>query len=160
MHFPKFITVFDIQFTLHKASDLRRYLALFPQAKVQRYLWPYQYLVRKSIIRWQRTKRSKVYTLCSRAALLPGRRNSGQDFQLETEFVASSRRLEDCDWVEERVSEEAEEMLSTLVEVLGRVVLVWERLEEIVVFATKAQDGRTHFLDLPGIRTQHWMKNH
>ena len=71
---------------------------------------------------------------------------------MKTEFVASSRRLEDCDWVEERASEEAEEMLSTLVEVLGRVVLVRERLEEIVVFATKAQDGRTHFLDLPGIR--------
>ena len=174
VRYPKFITFREGQpeFTLLRMADIRRYIneAKGPY-RIQRYIVPEAYAVRKTIVHWRRIKRAHEYTLSSRIALkgLGSKTNRcpfspeanlkdpahPPGFTLDMSFIASSRNMKSCDVTKElRVAEAHSELLTTLkTAVLPDVIdRDREKLEEFLFHIMKSQDGDWYFLDLKGAK--------
>ena len=158
VHFPKYITFARdrVEFTIHHKADLAVYFpANGPDSRVQRFIWPEDFSVKKTIVIWRRTKRTKAYALSPRCgfrpiAKKPLRLESATGLALDSSYIVSSHTIRNSDVAKEKVTEEAERFLETLREVLcGHALSPEERLEELIVYLCKSLDGKLYFLDMP-----------
>lgn len=158
VHFPKFITFREGKalFTIHRKADLVAFLdTLEAGTTVQRFIWPQHFQVKKSVVVWKRTKRTKLYTITPKNGSKPPskrplRSESASKLALDRSYMVSLHCLRDCYVTKEKVTEEVEALLETLREVLSRLALrPEEKLEELLVLLCKSQDGKLYFLNSP-----------
>lgn len=158
VHFPKYITFAGdrVEHTIHHKADLPLYFPnMTSNSRIQRFIWPEDFLVKKTIVVWRRTKLTKAYTLSPRGGFRPTSKKplkleSASGFTLDSSYIVSSHFIRSNDVTKERVTEEIEHFLETMREVLcAHALAPEERLEELIVFLCKSLDGKMYFLDLP-----------
>ena len=169
-HFPKYICFENSKAacTLDTTSELKGYLAGDWQ-RVQRYIVGEGFRARKTMVWWRETRKTKVYSVCSRVGC-PGKRgaegvattNSSKvtsaasttpcphsfdkpsfDAYLDYTYVASISNLPSCDIRKEssppQVAEEVSPTLRHLLSVYSLTAI--EHLQEFVYSLQKSQDG-------------------
>jgi len=157
VHFPQFIAFRGGKalFTIHRKADLAGCLETGePATAVQRFIWPENFRVKKLVVVWKRTKRTKLYSISPRNGSKPPPskrpQQSASELTLDSSYMASTHSISDSSVTREKMPAEVEGLLETLRTVLSRQALrPEERLEELLVSLCKSHDGKMYFLNAP-----------
>ena len=150
--FPKYVTFSKagMHNVLLKQTDLKR-VASGAFVRIQRYIIPYDFLVRKLLVRWRRTKSAKVYSLTSLLPLKSKKSSLSSPHSSDNplQYFASLSRMDSCKVRKEtKVSEDVfRSVRSVLTAVQACGIAPHEQLEECLVSLARGADGVLYFLD-------------
>ena len=125
---------------------------------LQRYVMPKDYVAKKVLVRWRRTKVTKVYSVTVRGGKVGkgrGEGDGGTQPPLDPSFLASLH-LSPSTVIhrEPRLPQSSESLIPTFKSLLESFVLgPSEQLEELILSLILAQDGKAYLLGCKGIRT-------
>jgi len=148
IRYPKFLSFRSntLEFTFIRKKAVKEYLRESKGSfTLQRYIVPQNYIVKKYIIHWRRTKPANVYVLTSRCPLQSARLD--QSREADYTFVVSSHYIVQCDVAKEGLGEAHVPLVETVRTVLEQTLR--GKIEEFAFESIKSQDGKWYIVDVP-----------